>query len=92
MPVEYPACTGGAGATEEEVSDLKGSQAPGTEWRGRFDGPGYFKQGRVRLRWTGAGGKDRPRSCMEEVPGFQSLFLSTGRSPSSPSEQELPKH
>lgn len=54
MPVEHPACTGGTGATEEEVSDLEGSQAPGTGWRGRFDGPGYFKQGRVgvdTLRW-----------------------------------------
>lgn len=71
LPVEHPACTGGAGATEEEVSDRKGSRTPGTEGRGRFDGPGYFKQGRVRLRWKGAGGEDRPRSCMEEVPGFQ---------------------
>lgn len=44
-----------------------GSQATGTGWRGRFDGPGYLKQGKVgvghslsvSLRWEGCSGYNK---------------------------------
>lgn len=39
-----------------------GSQAPGTGWRGRFDGPGYLKQGEVGVLLDGKGAQDRSKS------------------------------
>ena len=51
MPVEHPACTGGTEATEEEISDLEGSQAPGTGWIGSFDGS-QATSSRVGWEWA----------------------------------------
>lgn len=48
LPGEHPGCTGGAGATEEEVSDLgRVTSHRNRMERGRSDGPGYLKQGKV---------------------------------------------
>lgn len=49
MPVEHPACTGGAGVTEEEISDQEGSQAP--EQDGEVELMGQATSSRAGWEW-----------------------------------------
>lgn len=70
LPGEHPGCTGGAGATEEEVSDLgRVTSHRNRMERGRSDGRATSS----RVRWgratgthlDGKGAQDRPKSPMQ---------------------------